>query len=123
MGFAADSNLKAAPTDVVTDGTEPDVESEEPRRGRMLYEEVDPTDAQRLLIDSIIDGHRARTNAIDKQYRELRAQLRADFRVIVLETRELIKGVFTPEQAAEYQVRVDEWDARSAERENRDDRD
>lgn len=119
LGFVADSNLGAAPAEAVAAATQPEEEGEEPRRRERLYEQVDPTSAQHALIDSIVVEHRARTNALDK---ELRAEYRADFRVILLETREAIKGVFTPEQASEYQERLDEWDARPAsERRNRDD--
>jgi Spy/CpxP family protein refolding chaperone len=65
--------------------------------------------------------HRARTNALDE---DLRAKYRSDFRVILLETREAIKEVLTPEQAAEYQRLLDERDARdAAERANRDEKD
>ena len=74
----------------------------------------------RCEIDAIVSEHRERTNALDK---ENRVALRRGFRAILLETREAIKGVFTPEQAAEYQRLLDERDARAAaEREDRDDR-
>ncbi len=119
LGLVADNNLGAATAEDVAEATDTEGEGEEPRRRTMLYDQVDPTPAQSALIDSIVLEHRARTNSLDK---ELRTEYREGFREIVLQTRENIKGVFTPEQASEYQKRLDEWDARPAsERGNRDD--
>ena len=118
VGYAADSNLGAEAAEVVSE-----VENDGSRaeRRRFTYEQVSPTAEQQILIDSIVREHRSRTNALDK---ENRVALRRGFREILLETREAIKGVFTPEQAAEYQTLLDERDARAgAEREDRDDRD
>ena len=63
--------------------------------------------------------HRERTNALDE---EMRGQLSAGFRSILLETREAIKGFLSQEQAIEYQRLLDENDARRAAQENEDDR-
>lgn len=117
LGLAADSNLDAETTEVAAqlpqDGAADD---EQPRRSR-IYDQVEPNESQLHLIDSIVAEHRARTNALDEE-------LRAGFRVILLETREAIKEVLQPEQAAEYQRLLDERDARAAEdRENEDERD
>jgi Spy/CpxP family protein refolding chaperone len=121
LGLAADSNLGATPPEVVADTPATEGDTEEPRRRRYTYDRVEPTDGQRTLIDSIIVEHRASTNELD---REMRAEYRGGFRVILLETREAIKGVLTPEQATEYQRLLDENDARDRdERENRDGRD
>ena len=121
LGLAADSNLGATPPEVVADTTAIEDDTEEPRRRRYTYDRVDPTDDQRTLIDTIIVEHRARTNALDQ---EMRTEYGGGFRVILLETREAIKGVLTPDQATEYQRLLDENDARSRdERENRDGRD
>jgi len=120
LGLAADSNLGATPPEVTADAadTETETEEAEPRQRRRIYDQVDPTEDQRHLIDSIIGEHRARTNALDN---EMRAEYRGGFRVILLETREAIKGVLTPEQAAEYGRLLDENDARArAEREDGD---
>lgn len=119
LGLVADSNFGAAPADGLTEATETEGEGSEPRQRRWLYDQVDPTTVQYALIDSIVVKHRARTNALDE---ELRAEYRSGFRTILLATRDEIKGVFTPEQASEYQRRLDEWDARPAsERRHRDD--
>lgn len=113
LGLAADSNANAVAAEVVT--AVPDTASDEdPPRRRPLYAQVEPNESQLAVIDSIVKEHRARTNALDEQFR-------IDFRAIVLGTREAIKGALRPEQAAEYQRLLDEYDARrAAERENED---
>ncbi len=119
LGLAADSSLRAETAEVVAAETSGEAEPERRRRA-LTYPEVDPTPEQQTRIDAIVSEHRERTNALDK---ENRVALRGGFRAILLETREAIKGVFTPEQAAEYQRLLDERDARAAaEREDRDDR-
>jgi hypothetical protein len=122
LGLAADSNLRADPAEIVTESRDDERGAEESRGGRTLtYLRVEPNESQLTLIDSIVVEHRARTNALDEA---LRAKYRSDFRVILLETREAIKEVLTPEQAAEYQRLLDERDARdAAERANRDEKD
>ncbi len=122
LGIAVDSNLGAAPPEVVVEATGEGEGDERPRRRPLIYEQVHPTAEQHVRIDSIVAEHRARTSALDK---ERRAAFSEGFRVIILETREAIKGVFTQEQAAEYQRLIDDYfDERAvAERENRDERD
>jgi len=125
LGLAADSNASAEASEVVVASVEPTdtvdtADSEEPQRRRRIYDEVEPNESQLALIDSIVAEHRARTRVLDE---ENRAQLQLGFREILLETREAIKTVLTPEQAAEYQRLLDERDIRAAERENEDERD
>ncbi len=123
IGYAADSSLEAEPPDAVA--VEPDeVVGEEEERRSPIYAQLGPTDEQQAEIDSIIEVHRERTNALDKQTRR---QLRQGFREILLETRQAIRQVFPPEQGAEYQRLLDEWDERQAaereaERQGRDSR-
>jgi len=118
LGLAADSNLGATPPELTVDAPETETETTERPQRRRIYDQVEPTEEQRHLIDSIIGEHRARTNALDH---EMRAEYRGGFRVILLETREAIKGVFTPEQATEYQRLLYESDARArSEREDGD---
>ena len=119
LGLAADSSLGAETAEVVAGEANGEAEPERRRRAP-IYTQVDRTPDQQVRIDAIISEHRERTNALDK---EARVTLRQGVRQIYLETREAIKGVFTPEQAAEYQMLLDAFDARqAAERENRDDR-
>lgn len=121
IGYAADTEATAQPTEVSVESSPADSTSkEEPPRRRRLYDELGPNETQLGLIDSIVSVHRARTNKLDE---EMRTQLSAGFREILLETRDAIKSVFTPEQAAEYQRLLDGSDARRAARENEDERD
>ena len=121
VGLVADSNLGAQPMDTVEPVASTGGSDEEAPRRTRLYEQVEPNEMQLALIDSIVAAHRSRTNALDEANS---SALNAGFRVILLETRDAIKGVFTPDQAARYQTLVNEWDARvAAERENRDNRD
>jgi Spy/CpxP family protein refolding chaperone len=116
LGVAADSQLGAEPG--ATAAEEIQAPERVDRPGTPLSRQVDPTPEQLALIDSIVLEHRARTNALDK---ETRRAYRRGFRDILLQTRESIKGVLTPEQAAEYQRLVEELDARQeAERQSRD---
>lgn len=130
VGFAADSSLDAETPEPVASatvddnstaanaGSEEGAEEVEPER-RYTFHEVGPNEVQLARIYEIVDEHRARTNALDE---EIRDGFRADFRAILLETREAIKGVLDADQAAEYQRLLDERDARAeAERENEDD--
>lgn len=119
IGFAADSRLEAETLDVVAEEVGEE-EGEEGSRRSPIYAQLNPSSDQQATIDSIISGHRERTNALDK---ETRRAYRQGFRGIVLETRAAIKEAFRPEQAEEYQRLLEEWDAQqAAERENRDGR-
>lgn len=131
VGFAADSSLDAeTPEHAATAPVEDASEASEATDGeegeeaeterRYTFHEVGPNEEQLARIYEIVDEHRARTNALDE---EIRDGFRADFRAILLDTREAIKGVLTAEQAAEYQRLLDERDAArdAAESGNEDD--
>lgn len=125
LGLAADSNLSAEapssaarvePGNDTESAPEESAETPQPER-RYIYQQVGPNEVQLSRIDSIVAELRARRDALDEEYQTSRREL-------VLETRDAIKAVLSPEQAAEYQRLLDEWDARSAaESENEDDRD
>lgn len=131
VGFAADSSLDAETPDHVaatheeegteaTDGSEAEeAEDAEPAR-QYTFMQVNPNEEQLARIYEIVDEHRARTNALDE---EIRAGFRADFRAILLDTREAIKGVLDADQAAEYQRLLDDGEAAraAADRANEDD--
>ena len=115
LGVAADSQLGAEVGETATEETEARERVDRP--GTPLSRQVNPTAEQLALIDSIVLEHRARTNALDK---ETRRAYQRGFREILVQTRESIKSVLTPEQAAEYQRLVEELDARQeAERQSR----
>lgn len=107
VGLVADSELgaSATPPDAAEITEEADSTKESTRR--FLYHQVEPNESQLARIDSIRQVHRDRTNAL---YDELKAEYPDRFRAILLDTRNAIKSVMTPEQAAEYQRLLDEWD-------------
>lgn len=113
-GEAAQRSESAERTE---DGEGDDQDREGRRRRAPMYERVGPDEAQLARIDSIVSLH-------GRRMRDLHAEFRRSYdpryRQLVLETREAIKGVLTPEQAGEYQQLLDEYDARRAERANRD---
>lgn len=126
VGLVVDSELGAAPPTEVVEETET---PEEPREEttserRYLYQQVGANETQLASIDSIIQEHRARRNAIDEELKRVEAEFQVDYRANLLNTREAIKSVLSADQAAEYQRLLDEWDARrQAERENGDEKD
>ena len=131
LGLAADSNLSAEPTEVVTtnqEGEEPEGE----RRRAYIYEQVGPTPEQQVVIDSMMKVYRESRESLQEElrrgYRELRSSYNPRYGVLVEDIRGAIKDVFSEEQAAEYQALLDDWDRRRAERneneqDGRDDRD
>jgi len=125
LGLAADSNLSAEPAEVVattTEGEEPEGE----RRRRYIYEQVEPTTDQNVLIDSMMKDYRESRESLQDElrrgYRELRSSYNPRYGVLVEDIRSAIKDVFSDEQAAEYQALLDDFDRRRAER-NEDERD
>jgi len=122
LGLAADSSLSAeAPSESTSIASEPVQGSEEEpaepeTERRYIYHEVDPNEEQLARIQTIVAEWRARREAFDEDSRTQWEQGRREF---VLETRNAIKAALSPEQAAEYQRLLDEWEAeRTAEREN-----
>jgi len=113
LGFAADSNLGPEPTETAAAAPARDssVNGERPRRP-MVYEQLHPSPEQTAVIDSILRVHRARMNALDKEYREARRTYQASYDAVIQDTRDAIAGVFPPEVATEYRRLLAEFDAR-----------
>lgn len=82
--------------------------TDEPRR--YLFERVDPTDAQRVRIDSIVALYQS---DVRRFHRESRQFYDDGMRALVLETREAIKGVLDPDQAARYDSLAADRDRRN----------
>ena len=112
LGLAADRSLGAAPPDAATEEAAP----EEARR-RPMWQRVEPTEEQTMLIDSIIQTHRASMKALQKEFRD---SYNPRYQAVIESTRESILGVMTPAQADEYRVLLDEYDQRRAERGSRE---
>jgi len=126
LGLAADSNLSAEPPAVVATASEGDEPEAEPRR-RYIYEQVEPTPEQSALIDSMMNDYRESRESLEEElrkgYRELRSTYDPQYQGLVRDMRGAIKDVFSEEQAAEYQVLLDDFDRRRADRNENDDRD
>ena len=119
LGYAADSQLTPEPATVsaAAPAARPPADGERPRRP-LVYEQLDPTPDQTAVIDSILRVHRARMNALDKEYREARHRYQASYDAVVRSTRDAIAGVFPADVAAEYRRLLTESDRRrDAERE------
>ncbi|MDZ7779102.1 MAG: hypothetical protein U5R14_04075 [Gemmatimonadota bacterium] len=122
LGFAADTILTGTPaaalaTSAEENGTDGGEDGESERTP--MYEQVGPDSAQSVVIDSIVREHRARMDSLNREFQE---NYDPRFRAIVEETREAIKEVFTPEQAARYQELVEARDReRAAEEAGEDD--
>ena len=112
LGYAADSTLTATPAAalVPTGAVGSDDEAEEERVP--MYRQVGPDSVQSVVIDSIVQEHRDRIDALNRQFQ---GEYDPQFRQIVEDTRAAIRDVFTPEQAARYQALTDERDRRRAE--------
>ena len=96
LGVAGDGNLFAA----------------ERQGGKQrMYEQVGPTADQMVFIDSIVKDHRASMRALHQEFRLAYDPL---YDAVIQDTRRGIKDVFSEEQAAEYQVLLDEFDQRKA---------
>ena len=103
VGFALDRRWTPAPRSVEGERLESgataaaDDDNERPRR--YLFDRVDPTPEQRMRIDSIVAAYQSDLRAF---HRESRRFYDEGTRALVVETREAIMGVLTPEQAARY---------------------
>lgn len=106
VGFAVDRRLDAAEAERIAETRltadrdsplEDEPRSDEPRR--YLFERVDPTEAQRVQIDSIVAAYQS---DVENFHQGSRRSYDDGMRVLVLETREAIKGVLDPDQAARY---------------------
>lgn len=112
LGYAADTTLSATPAAALVPSDDQGSEDEPEEERVPMYRQVGPDSAQSLVIDSIVQEHRARIDALNRQFQD---EYDPQFRQIVEETRAAIRDVFTPEQAAQYQALTDERDRRRAE--------
>jgi len=110
LGLAADRSLVTTSVQEEA-GPEKVEEPTEPRQA--MYEQVGPTEAQKIVIDSIVDEYRTAMRAL---HAEFRAAYDARYHALVQETRGAIKGALTPEQAHAYDSLVAERDSAAAER-------
>ena len=112
LGFAADRSVVAAPAPDVASADSTAQDAEQPRR-RPLYEQVRPTDAQNIQIDSIVHDYQEAMKALHAEFRKA---YNPRYQALVEDTRTAIKGVLTPEQAQAYDSILVAYEQRRAER-------
>ncbi|MGD8320759.1 MAG: hypothetical protein PVJ02_09900 [Gemmatimonadota bacterium] len=116
LGFAVDRTLGAEPVEEMA--ARPDSASSS-RDRQPMYEQVGPTEEQKILIDSIVAQSR---EDMKQLHAEFRAAYNPRYQALVKETRDAIKAVLTPEQAKAYDSLLTEYDQRRARRSSRDNR-
>ena len=110
VGFATDRSLVTTP---VVDEARTEDEEQPTQRRTAMYEQVGPSEAQKIVIDSIVDEYRTAMRAL---HAEFRAAYDPRYEALLRETRAAIKGVFTPEQAHAYDSLIAERDSAAAAR-------
>ena len=122
LGLVSDGSLLALP---VEEGTRSlsDADryrmSDRPRRTPM-YQEVEPTEAQTLLIDSILEDQLQHMRSL---HQEFRTTYLPQYQALIQQTREAILEVFTEEQASEYRALLQEFDESRTQGDKRGNRD
>ena len=112
LGLAFDRTAVATPAEDAEVVAEEEEEDRPP-----MYEQVGPTADQKVVIDSIVVGFRARMESLQQQFREA---YNPRYDALIDSTREAIKDVFTAEQAAQYDSLIADFERRKAEREARE---
>jgi Spy/CpxP family protein refolding chaperone len=116
VGFAWDRRLDAAEAESYRKaqpeaGSDSGADSNEgqAQRGRPMYDQVGPTEAQRVRIDSIVAAYRQDVRGF---HRESRQSYEDGMRSLVVGARDAIRGVFNPAQAEMYDSLTAAKDAR-----------
>ncbi len=126
LGLAADRNLSTerhgrrgsrSPALAQTrEGEGPEGE----RRRRYIYEQVEPTAEQQVVIDSMMKVYIGNRESLQEKlrtdYRELRSSYDPRYQLLGEGIRSSIKDIFSEEQAAEYQTLLDDFDRQRTER-------
>jgi len=115
LGLALDRSLIAEPETEVADARA-GADSTTQSRRRPLYEQVEPTEEQKVRIDSIVDEYRT---AMKSLHAEFRAAYNPRYEALVVGTRAAIRGVLTEEQANAYDSLVADYERRRSERSSR----
>ena len=120
LGLVSDGSLVAPPVEEATMNDADRGRVSERRRRTPMYEQVGPTEAQGVLIDSILEGQRQHMRLL---HDEFRASYDPRYQAVIQQTREAILEVFTLEQASEYRVLLQEFDESRTQRGNKGNRD
>jgi hypothetical protein len=110
LGFAADRGAAVAVASV----TSSDAPSGERPRRVPVYELMNPTDEQRVVLDSIMREHRAEMNRLHADFEVAQRAYNTSYDALIQETRDALAAVFPPEQRAEYRRLLAENDRRRA---------
>ena len=97
-------------------------EADRDRRSRRtpMYEQVGPTEAQALLIDSILEDQLQHMRSLHDEFRTTYVPR---YQALIQQTRDAILEVFTEEQASEYRALLQEFDGNRTEGDKRGNRD
>jgi len=110
LGLAADRSLVATSAG---DGARTDDEGQTTGHQKAMYEQVGPSETQKIVIDSIVQEYRTAMRAL---HAEFRAAYDPRYEALLVETRAAIKGVLTPEQVHAYDSLIAERDSLAADR-------
>ncbi len=92
----------------------------ERRRRTPMYEQVAPTEAQLLLIDSVLEDQGQHMRSLHEEFRTTYVP---QYQALIQQTREAILEIFTEEQASEYRMLLQEFDESRIQGDKRDNRD
>jgi len=120
LGLVSDGSLVGPPVEEATMNDADRGRVSERRRRTPMYEQVGPTEAQGVLIDSILEDQRQHMRLL---HDEFRASYDPRYQAVIQQTREAILEVFTSEQASEYRVLLQEFDESRTQRGNKGNRD
>ena len=106
LGYAADGG----PADTIT----AEATAQEAPGGRRpyvpVYESMNPTRAQRTVMDSIMDAQRGKMNLLHEEFDVQQQIYNTSYDALIQETRDAITIVFPEERRAEYRRRLEERD-------------
>jgi hypothetical protein len=130
LGVAADRAAVGSPSSAVAAPVTSQAAADAPAQGDgerprrpPVWEQMHPTAAQTVVIDSIMGVHRERMNKLHAEFRVARDVYETNYDALIRETREAIAAVFPPGEAEKYRRLLEESDRRrAAEEADQDDR-
>jgi hypothetical protein len=111
IGYAADGGAAVAMTVEPTGGEVP-VPARRPYVPQ--YESMNPTLAQRTVIDSIMSAQRTKMNLLHEEFDVAQQIYQTSYDALIQRTRDAIALVFPEERRAEYRRRLEENDRQRA---------
>ena len=120
LGLVSDGSLVAPPVEEATMNDADRGRVSERRRRTPMYEQVAPTEAQLLLIDSVLEDQGQHMRSLHEEFRTTYVP---QYQALIQQTREAILEIFTEEQASEYRVLLREFDESRIQGDKRDNRD